>query len=90
MRGSSFPWEHGPLEGLRLGLYPGSSVEGWGVEGHLGIPQSETLGAKIGVGARRLAHVLDTELRAGSAQPLQPRRGPGASGRLAAARVVRF
>lgn len=52
------------------------------MEGHLGIPQSEALGAKLGVGARRLAHVLGTELRAGSAQPLQPRWGPGASGSL--------
>lgn len=58
MRGSSFPWGHGPLGGLHLGLYPGSSVAGWCVEGHLGIPQSETLGAKIGVGAGRLVHVL--------------------------------
>lgn len=48
------------------------SVEGWGVEGHLGIPQSEALGAKLGVGARKLAHVLGAELRAGSAQPIQP------------------
>lgn len=82
MRGSSFPWGHGPLGGLHLGLYPGSSVVGWCVEGHLGIPQSETLGAKIGVGAGRLVHVLPLSSELAPLGLSSPQHGPGASGSL--------